>query len=302
MKQLPFGETGLRIAPLGLGSLPVDLGPDRLSELYGRMLDAGCNLIDTAAIYDLGEHERFLGRFLKGRREQVLLVTKCGHHDLLEDGSLRSREISMQDIDDALQRLNTDYLDAMLLHSTDLEPLQSGRHLEVLQAAKAAGKLRFIGYSGDNERADWAVREGGIDLLECSFNLVDQLNLDQGIQALRERGGAVIAKKPIASAMWNFLGRADEVHPANRDYVKRFEQLPLQPEAFACDSMGELALRFCIAHVNCAIVSSRSEQRQDENLAAAEKGPLSESDCAELRDRFRQTEAASGSSPWLGCN
>jgi len=302
MKQHPFGSTGEAVSPLGIGSLPLELGKDRLTDLISSLLDAGCNLIDTAAIYDLGGHESLIGERLAHRRDEFLLITKCGHHDLLPDGSMRSRNISMGDVDAALTRLKTDRLDAMLLHSYDMEPLQQGEAIGVLKQAQEQGKIRWWGYSGDNERAEWAVAEGGAQVLECSFNLADQYNAAHGIRESRKHGTAVIAKKPIANAMWTFYDRPDEAHPANRPYIGRLQAMDLHPERFGCENMAELALRFTIAHVDCAIVSTRSENRQQANLAAAAKGPLPEETCTEIRKQFEQAEASSENRPWQGCN
>ncbi len=302
MTPVPFSTTGISVSPLGIGSLPLDLGKDRLVFLINRLLDAGCTLIDTAAVYDLGAHESLIGERLSHRRDDFLLITKCGHHDLLPDGSMMSRPISLTDIEDALTRLKTDHLDGMLLHSYDLEPLQQGEAIEVLLQAQSQGKIRWWGYSGDNERAKWVVEEGGAQLLECSFNVADQHNLSHGIAAARKTGAGVIAKKPIANAMWTFYDRPGEAHPANRAYIGRLKQLDLQPEAYDCGTMAELALRFTIAHVDCAIVSTRSEQRQDANLAAAAKGPLSEEACCRIREGFSRAEKTAGEGPWLGCN
>lgn len=302
MKHVPFGQTGALVSPLGIGSLSVDLGMERLEYLVNRLLDAGCNLIDTAAIYDLGQHESFLGERLSHRRDDYLLITKCGHHDLLPDGSLVSRPISMADIESACQRLKTDRLDAMLLHSYDMAPLQQGEAIQVLQTAQEQGKIRWWGYSGDNEWAEWAVQEAGAQILECSFNLADQHNLSHGIAAARDMGTGVIAKKAIANAMWAFFDRPEEAHPANRAYIPRLQAMELRPEEYGCRTLAELALRFTIAHVDTAIASTRSEERQEANLAAAAKGPLSEDTCLRIRECFTKAEGESEDSPWLGCN
>jgi len=302
MQHVAFGSTGEMVSPLGIGSLPVDLGYRKLLPLYENLLDAGCNLVDTAAIYDSGQHESFIGKGLSHRRDDFFLVTKCGHHGQDDDGKMFSLPISMVDIDNALKRLRTEHIDAMLLHSYDLEPLQTGEALGVLHKAREQGKIRWVGYSGDNERADWAVRHGEIQVLECSFSIADQYNRTHALGAARERGVASIAKKPIAAAMWSFVGRETNTHPSNRPYIERLSRMKLEPEEFGCQSMAELALRFSISHVECAIVSSTSLHRQEENLKAATLGPLSEATCNVLEERFQEAELHSPTRPWLGCN
>lgn len=265
---------------------------------YDRLLDAGCTLVDTAQCY--GVSEAFLGERLRHRRDRFLLVSKCGHHEVLADGSWRSRAIAMADIDGALARLRTDHLDAMLLHSYDLEPLQRGEALEVLRAAKRAGKIRAIGYSGDNERAAWAIDHGGIDVVEMSLSLADQANADLAGRA-GAKGIAVIAKRPLANAAWRYPD-PDTAPAGHQLYARRLAALGLDPLRHGCTDMGELALRFTISLPGSpvAIVASRTPANQDANLAAAAKGSLPEATMALIRARF--TEAAHHGGDWAGCN
>lgn len=282
----PFGRLG-RVAGLGIGNLqPAADGSDwdEVARAYEALLDAGCGLVDTAQCY--GVSEAFLGARLAHRRGGFLLVSKCGHHEVLPDGSWRSRAIAAEDIDGALRRLRTDHLDAMLLHSYDLEPLRRGEALAVLRRAKEQGKLRAIGYSGDGERAAWAVEHGGIDVLETSLSLADQANLPI-VEAAAARGIAVIAKRPLANAAWRH--RDPAAAPAHeRDYALRLAALQPDPAACACTDLGELALRFVLALPGdpVAIVGARSAANRAANLAAAARGPLAAGHAAALRARF----------------
>ena len=149
----------------------------------------------------------------------------------------------MADIDGALQRLRCDHLDAMLLHSYDLDALRRGEALAVLQAAKQAGKILAYGYSGDGARAQWALTHGGIDVLECSLNLVDQHNNDL-LPVAAEKGVAVIAKRPLANSAWRIAEADAREFTA---YVRRFAALQLQPTDYQCQDMAELALRYVIS-------------------------------------------------------
>ena len=158
------------------------------------LLDVGANLVDTAQCY--AGSEAMIGRHLAHRRDEMVIVTKCGHHEVLANGRMRSRAISMDDIDGALQRLNTDYLDAMLLHSYDFDLLVQGDALAILEAARDAGKIRHIGYSGDNERLAWAVSCPLITVVEVSVNLVDQHNLREALRTAAARNSRSLRNVP----------------------------------------------------------------------------------------------------------
>lgn len=297
MLHRPFGRLG-SCSPLGLGNLdPAADGADwdAVAAVYERLLDAGCTLVDTAQCY--GVSESFLGERLAHRRDRFLLISKCGHHEVLPDGRWRSRAVTMEDIDGALRRLRTDRLDAMLLHSYDLEPLQAGDALAVLRRAKEQGKLRGIGYSGDNERAAWAIRHGGIDVVEMSLSLADQANAPLAAEAA-QRGIAVIAKRPLANAAWRWTPAEAPEH--FRAYAERLAALGAAPAAHGCADMGELALRFTIGLPGdpVAIVASRTAANQDANLRAAARGPLPAAAVATLWARFD----ALAQGRWAGCN
>lgn len=298
MNKIPFGDTGSLISPLGIGCT------DNI-EVMHLLLDAGCNLVDTAQCY--GPHESFLGEYFHHRRDQFFLQSKCGHHEVLPDGSMRSLRISMADIDAALQKLRTDHLDAMLLHSYDLDALQRGEAIEVLLAAKAAGKIRFTGYSGDNERALFAARHGAFDLIETSISIADLSQIDSLLPLCRENGIAVVAKRPVANAAWRGFDDLSRVAAKASVYTRRLAAMRLDLPAlgFADDNAGwsELALRFNLSldGLHSSIIGTRNPAHARANLAAVAKGPLPAGVLQQVRTAFKQAKAASGT-VWLGEN
>ena len=288
-------------ASLGIGTIGDKYGVDVITRQMNRLLDAGCCLVDTAACY--GDSELIIGQHLSHRRDEMILVSKCGHHDVLADGRLRSRPISLADIDQSLSRLQTEYLDAMLLHSYDYDLLVQGDALAVLERAREQGKIRFIGYSGDNERAVWAAACPLIEVLELSINLVDQYNIRAVLPLALKRELGVIAKRPLANAAWRHAAKPMQADPHHRTYTQRFAHMGIDHHQFHCASMAELALRFTISQpgVSCAIASSARDEHVAANLEAAGKGPLAKADIIELEQAFQSCETASGGT-WLACN
>jgi aryl-alcohol dehydrogenase-like predicted oxidoreductase len=210
-----------------------------------------------------------------------------------------SKQISMADIDLALKNLHTDVIDVMLLHSYDLAPLQQGDALAVLHEAVAAGKIRYFGYSGDNERAAWACAAGGIDVLECSISFVDQHNARSIVPQHPAVG--VIAKRPVATAVWRYAGQDPQsVNEHHRDYLLRWQQLAYVASDYGCASIGELALRYTLsAGAHCAIASSTRPENVTANIAAAEAGPLPTEALERLQSVYDQ---ARGDAVWLSGN
>lgn len=288
MHHRPFGTTGLSVAPLGIGCPGGGRTEEEIVSATNELLDAGCNLVDTAQIY--GNHEDILGRRLAHRRHEMILVSKCGHHEVLPDGSMRSLPISMADIDQALQRLRCEYLDAMLLHSYDYEPLLHGEAIAVLNAAKQAGKIRYAGYSGDNERAAWAAQCPDLDIVELSANIADQHNIDAVLPQAQANGKGVIVKRPLANAAWLRERGRDQVHESVFLYTDRLQELAYQPNDYGCQDMDELALRFSLSipGAHCLIASAGSARHRERNLSLAAAGPLEPAAYASLRAHWQQ--------------
>src|SRR5947207_1429600 len=157
MNKVAFGRTGFQVSRLGFGAAPaayLDTEEQRAIAVINRLLDAGVKVIDTAASYP--GSEEFLGRHFSARRKDFVLISKCGSKIPESDAPAWSAPLIKASVDRSLRLLKTDKIDVMLLHSCDLKTLQKGEALGALVEARNAGKIRFAGYSGDNDAAAWA--------------------------------------------------------------------------------------------------------------------------------------------------
>jgi aryl-alcohol dehydrogenase-like predicted oxidoreductase len=306
-----LGKTGLVVSSLGFGSGPVGVRENdsaRATALLRLLLDLGVNAIDTAECY--GAAEDMIGNAIGHRRDQYVLITKCGHKFSGSDAEDWTPPLIRQSVDRSLQRLRTDCIDVMLLHTCDMDVLKKGDVMEVLIKAREQGKLRFIGFSGDNAEAAYAATLPDISVIETSINICDQSNIESVIAPAIARGLGVIAKRPIANAAWRPLesllgaGSYERIRP----YVERFQQMGLSLSDLGFDgppekSWSELALRFAISisGVHTAIVGTKTATYMQENVMAAAKGPLPGAVVEAIREAFRQAEEKSGKS-WPGLN
>jgi aryl-alcohol dehydrogenase-like predicted oxidoreductase len=306
MNHRTFGKTGLSVTSLGFGAGPIGyLGTDQkqVETIVNTLLDAGVDIIDTAAAYHGSEEA--LGKAVAYRRKEFILVSKCGQQFDDLPGQAWSAAAVTATVDRSLRRLKTDHLDVMLLHSCNLEVLQRGEALGALIRARDAGKILFAGYSGDNEEAVYAAGLAEISVVETSINICDQANLATVLPAAREQNIGIIAKRPIANTAWR---PAQELQGIYQDYAKPYRErfaamgITAQDVGFSSEAdWPEIALRFTLSHsgVHVAIIGTTNPLNAKRNLEAAAKGPLPKIALEKLVSAFKRAEA-SGSQKWPG--
>ncbi|MBN2391452.1 MAG: aldo/keto reductase [Anaerolineae bacterium] len=287
-----LGKTGLEISRLGIGLAEIgfELTLEEInaaSEVLNTALDRGITFLDTSACYDISEE--LIGRTIAHRRDDYVLATKAGHVTGGYEGESWTAQTVRDSIGRSLVRMKTDHLDLVQLHSCDVDVLERGEVIEVLQQAKQAGKTRFIGYSGDNEAALWAVESGLFDTLQTSFNLVDQNARLYLFDPAKARGMGIICKRPIANGAWGAL-KAPSDYAAN--YFKRAQKMLARgPIPDAPENRILVALGFAFAHAEADvfIVGTRNPKHLKANIDMVNiQLPIAPEIVAEIRRRFEQ--------------
>jgi aryl-alcohol dehydrogenase-like predicted oxidoreductase len=288
MQRRRFGHSGLEVPVLGFGAMQA--GDPRLPEadaarLLNHALDLGLTLVDTARSYGLSEQR--IGRHLARRRDEFLLSTKVGY-DMpgLADWTY---DCVVAGVDAARQRLRTDVIDIVHLHSCDLDLLEAGEVVRALEDCAAAGKLRVVAYSGDAAALRYAVASGAFGSVQASVNLCDQQALPMLVEA-RACGLGTIAKRPLAGQPWRHATPPTEA--AHAEYWHRYAQLRGEP-CFDAEDREALALRFAAyaPGVDCVIVGGTNPQHLERNRAAVLAGPLEPGQQAAIRAAFGRVGA-----------
>ena len=281
-----FGKTGMQVSALGLGGHELNLCSDQQAELLiHRALDTGFNVIDTAECY--GQSEERIGKALGSWRQNCYLFTKCGHASDDLNFPDWSPQLLEQSIERSLRRLRTDYLDLVLLHSCSLTFLQRGEVITILQRAREAGKVRFIGYSGDYEAAHFAASCGAFDALELSVNIADQEAIDLILPLTGVHRMGVIAKRPLANLAWKIRNTSfNEVVDVYKKRLKVLEYPFLRTENA---DIIDIALRFTltIPGVHVAVVGMTNPDHLDQNVSSLAAGPLSQAMLEAIRERWK---------------
>lgn len=146
-----LGSTGIQVSAMALGGyhLGAVSSQQEVDRIVGRAMDAGINFFDNAWDYHNGRSEELLGTALKGERQQVVVMSKVCTHG-------RGKDVAMQQLEQSLRRLQTDYLDLWQIHEVIYENdpdliFRPGGAAEALLEAKRQGKVRAVGFTGHKD-------------------------------------------------------------------------------------------------------------------------------------------------------
>jgi aryl-alcohol dehydrogenase-like predicted oxidoreductase len=296
MEYRELGNTGLKVSALGFGGAKIGFfNEDQkvADALLNSAVDAGLNFVDTAAAY--WTSEKLIGEALNGRRRDIVLASKCGAVDGFSRSDWSKKGI-LETITNSLSLLKTDYLDLAQLHSCGRDVLDRGEVIEALIVAKERGYTRFAGYSGDGEDAAFALDMDFFDTLQTSISVADQQAIDLTVPVAKEKGVGVIAKRPVANAVWRKDSKPeDDYHHTYWDRIQELSypvlKLPLE------ESIG-IALRFTLSveGVSTAIVGTTKPERWQQNAGYIAKGMLSDVEFEAIRARWQEVAGED----WVG--
>ena len=297
MEKRPLGKTDMDVSVLGFGGSEIGYehaSPETVAELLNSALDGGLNVIDTAECYY--NSEELIGQTVSDRRKEFYLFTKCGHPHGMESGADWSKDSILKSIERSLERLKTDRLDLVQLHSCSESTLRKGEVIDALQTARERGHTRYIGYSGDSRAAHFAVECGAFDTVQTSISIADQEAINLTVPLARERKMGVIAKRPIANAAWKTGHRPiDSYH---HEYWERLRKLNYDFLHVDLEKSISIALLFTLSipGVHTAIVGTKNPERWEQNAKLLEAGPLDEPTFRNIRERWEECAPRT----WIG--
>jgi aryl-alcohol dehydrogenase-like predicted oxidoreductase len=290
-----LGKTDLMVTVLGFGTAELGLQnlPQReCNTLLNEVIDAGVNVIDTAACYEDAEEK--IGRAIADRRKEYYLFSKCGHRTASDDPPEWSPDIIAHSAQRSLKLLQTDYLDLLFLHSCSREVLKNDDIINSLERCRQKGLTRCIGYSGDGENAMFALELGVFDCIETSVSICDQQAIGSVLMRAEEMDCGVVVKRPIANACWRDPGEMGEFYRGYAaPYRERLDKMGISPQSVDFHgSWVDLALRFTIfqSGVHTAIVGSRNIDHVKGNINIVAQGALPEQVTRSMREAWLKND------------
>jgi len=299
MKYRLLANSGLFVSELCLGTMTFGgkgiwhvvgtLGQKEADSIVGRAIDAGINFIDTANAYSDGESEIILGKALGPKRKDVILATKVmsrmgeGPNDIG-----LSRVHILEQVEQSLKRLGTDYIDLYQIHGYDpFTPMED--ILRTLDDIVRSGKVRYIGCSNLTAwqlmKAQGISRFTGLEPFQCiqSYYSVANREIEREIvPVLKDQNIGLLVWSPLSggylSGKFTRQGIADEgARRASFDFPpldkeKTFDIVELMGEFAEARnvSVAQIALAWLLHqdHVTSAIIGVKSIEQLDDNIQA----------------------------------
>jgi aryl-alcohol dehydrogenase-like predicted oxidoreductase len=295
----PLGRTGFQVTVLGYGAMELSRasggGPvtdDEAGRLLHAVLDGGINLIDTSI--DYGRSEELIGRYLAQRREEFFLASKCGcprgsRLTLRGRRFIRARRILSGRAHDyrpsniragteqSLRRLRTDRLDLLQVHmSPSRSRLEADDTIQTLLSLRQAGKVRFIGMSGELPHLPDHIAMGAFDVFQIPYSALQPEHEDLISAAAAAGAGTLIRGgaargAPAPDKDW----RNEPIGLAGGEGQRRWRASGVQDLLGGMSPM-EFVLRFTLSHpgLSSTIVGTSKVSHLRANLAIADRGPL----------------------------
>jgi aryl-alcohol dehydrogenase-like predicted oxidoreductase len=296
----------MRVSEISLGTWAFGGGwgvvdeDDALGAL-NRAVDLGVNFFDTADVYGDGRSEKLIGRLLRDRpHDEILVATKAGRR--LDPHTAEGYDYDNLSafVERSLQNLGVEVLDLLQLHCPPTEAYRQDSTFEALDRLQEAGKVRNYGVSVEKvEEARMALAYPNVKTVQIIFNLFRQKPVQEFFPLAEERNVGILARVPLASGLLSGKMSADRVFTEddhrnfNRegqafDRGETFSGVDFETGLGAAEelktlvpeghTLSQFALRWILMHpaVSCAIPGGKNPAQVENNVAAADMPPLSE--------------------------
>lgn len=300
MQTRTLGRTGLQVTQLGYGAMEVRgtriwrgraVTDAQAETILNAVLDSGINFIDTS--YDYGLSEEYIGRYLSRRRTEFILATKCGCH--LEDAGdhdntmhVWTRENLMHNLETSLRRLRTDVIDVWQLHNATADDVRKGDLVRVMEDARSAGKVRWIGSSAVLPSLPDLIASGAFDVFQIPYSGLQRAE-ERNLTAAAQAGAGVIVRGGVAR------GAPEEAGLGAQERWALWERADLDELRAPGENRTAFMLRFTLSHphMHTTIVGTLHPEHLADNARIAAQGGLAPDVYAEAIRRL----SAAGEEP-----
>ncbi|MCI0767107.1 aldo/keto reductase [Bacillus sp. TL12] len=283
MKKRQLGNSDLYITEMGLGCMSLGTEENQAIRIIHEAIDLGINFFDTADLYNYGLNEEFVGKALKGKRDQIVLTTKVGNRWTDEKNGWSwdpSKAYIKAEVKESLRRLQTDYIDLYQLHGGTIEdPIDET--IEAFEELKEEGIIRQYGISSirPNVILEYAKRSNIVSVL-MEYSLLNR-RPEEWFSFLHDNQISVIARGPLAKGLLTDNNERKVEKVKEKDYLsysynELTKTLAAVTEIINTHSLTETAIQYCLHDpaVAAVIPGASSIQQLRENVQATIQSPL----------------------------
>lgn len=292
MKKRQLGNSDLFVTEMGLGCMSLGTSEAEAMRIIDEAIDLGINFFDTADLYDYGLNEEFVGKSLKGKRDQIVLTTKVGNRWTEEKNGWSwdpSKAYIKAEVKESLRRLQTDYIDLYQLHGGTIEdPIDEA--IEAFEELKKEGIIRYYGISSirPNVIREYAKRSNIVSVL-MKYSLLNR-RPEEWFPILNEHQISVIARGPLAKGILTDNNARKIERVKEKDYLSySYDELNTTLESvkkvIGENSLTETAIQYCLHNETVAAVipGASSIQQLQANVRASQQSPLTKEKYVQLQ-------------------
>jgi aryl-alcohol dehydrogenase-like predicted oxidoreductase len=208
MKYRILGKTKYKVSEISYGSWSLggadwgDVSEDQAFAVLNKAVDLGVNFIDTADVYGDGRSEKLIGKFLKTRKEKIIVATKLGRRLNPHVAEGYTKENLNKFVDRSLANLGVKILDLLQLHCPPPAVYYNPEVFETLDEMVKNKKIKFYGVSVEKvEEALKAIEYPGVSTIQIIFNMFRQRPAELFFQQAKKKNIGVIVRVPLASGL-----------------------------------------------------------------------------------------------------
>ncbi|MEL0010029.1 MAG: aldo/keto reductase [Bacteroidota bacterium] len=319
MKYRKLGKTGLTVSELSLGTWQVGgvwgtgFDHDSAQTLLHAAYEEGVNFFDTADVYEAGESERAVGRFLTsvGDKDRLFVATKCGKQiePFVNEGF--SPEVLRGYVEDSLERLSVECIDLIQLHCPPTEVYYRPEIFGLFDRLKEEGKIKHLGVSVEKvEEAVKAIQFDNVTTVQIIYNMFRRRPEDYFFDMAAEKNIGVIVRVPLASGLLSGKMSAESTfNPGDHRHGNRngewfdkgetFAGVPFETglaaveelkELFGGMNLAQVALKWILMNDQISVIIPGASKLQHipSNMQAGDLADFSPEQMAAAREIYEQ--------------
>jgi len=299
MQYRKLGKTGFEVSEISLGTWQLggvwglDFDDKTAEEVLSAAVENGVNFFDTADVYNNGQSEIMIGKFLRRRhKNDIRVATKAGRKLKPHNAAGYTPDNIQGFIEDSLRRLRVDCIDLLQLHCPPTETYYNPELFFALDRMKEKGLIRHYGVSVEKvEEALKAMSYPGIDTIQIIFNMFRLRPSELLFKVAAEKNIGIIVRVPLASGLLTgkygpdtefnvndhrFNNREGQNFDKGETFAGVNYELGLKAveelkQAFPDRELADIALKFILSHkeVSCVIPGASRASQIARNIKAA---------------------------------